>query len=64
MLVGVNTKKMEISVEDDKIGVLVDYELDVNHEPLADCKIKMSIMPKQKRSNPADLKGERSETDG
>ena len=47
MLVGVNTKKMEISVEDDKIGVLVDYELDVNHEPLADCKIKMSIMPKE-----------------
>ena len=47
MLVGVNTKKMEISVEDDKIGLLVDYELDVNHEPLADCKIKMSIMPKE-----------------
>ena len=48
MLIGVNTKNMEISVEDDKIGVLVDYELDVNHEPLADCKIKMSIMPKEK----------------
>lgn len=47
MLIGVNTKNMEISVEDDKIGVLVDYELDVNHEPLADCKIKMSIMPKE-----------------
>ena len=47
MLVGVNTRNMEISVEDDKIGVLVDYELDVNHEPLADCKIKMNIMSKE-----------------
>lgn len=46
MLVGVNTKKMEIDVKDDKIDVQVDYELDVNHEPLADCKIKMNIMPK------------------
>lgn len=47
MLVGVNTRKMEISVDEDKIDVLVDYELDVNHEPMADCKIKMNIMSKQ-----------------
>ena len=47
MLVGVNTRNMEISVGNDRIDVLVDYELDVNHEPLADCKIKMSIMPKE-----------------
>ena len=38
---------MEISVGNDRIGVLVDYELDVNHEPLADCKIKMNIMSKE-----------------
>ena len=49
MLVGVNTRKMEIRVEDDKIGVQVDYELDVNHEPLADCKIKMNIISKGSR---------------
>ena len=48
MLVGVNTRNMEISVGNDRIGVLVDYELDVNHEPLADCKIKMNIMSKEK----------------
>lgn len=47
MLVGVNTRNMEINVEDDKIGVLVDYELDVNHEPMADCKIKMNIISKE-----------------
>lgn len=46
MLIGVNTRNMEISVDDDRINVLVDYELDVNHEPLADCKIKMDIVSK------------------
>ena len=50
MLVGVNTKKMEIDVKDDKIDVQVDYERDVNHEPLADCKITMNIMPKNQVS--------------
>ena len=49
MLVGVNTRNMEIRVEDDKIGVQGDYELDVNHEPLADCKIKMNIISKGSR---------------
>lgn len=48
MLIGLNTKNMEISVEEDKIGVLVDYELDVNHEPFADCEIKMNIMSKER----------------
>ncbi|MCC2253937.1 DUF1934 domain-containing protein [Ruminococcus sp. CLA-AA-H200] len=46
MLIGVNTKNMEINVEDDNIGVQVDYELDVNHEPMADCEIRMNIVPK------------------
>ena len=46
MLVGMNTRNMEINVTDDNIGVSVDYELDINHEPLADCKIKMEIYSK------------------
>ena len=46
MLIGVNTKNMEVRVDDNKINVQLDYELDVNHEPLADCKIKMNIMSK------------------
>ena len=33
MLIGVNTKNMEVNVTDDNLGVRVDYELDVNHEP-------------------------------
>ena len=46
MLVGVNTRNMEVSVEDDRINVQVDYELDVNHEPLADCTIRLDIVSK------------------
>lgn len=46
MLIGVNTKNMKIRVDEDQINVSVDYELDVNHEPMADCKIKMNIMSK------------------
>ena len=46
MLVGVNTRNMKVDVGEDNIDVLVDYELDVNHEPMADCMIKMNIMSK------------------
>lgn len=46
MLIGVNTKEMEVNVTENNIDVSVDYELDVNHEPLADCKIKMEIYAK------------------
>ena len=46
MLVGVNTRKMDVSVTEGKIGVEVDYELDINHQPLADCQIRLNITPK------------------
>src|SRR5699024_1508724 len=46
MLVGLNTRNMEIRVADDEIDVRVDYELDVNHETFADCRIKMNIVSK------------------
>ena len=46
MLVGLNTRNMEIEVLDETIKVRVDYELDENHEPLANCKIRMNIESK------------------
>lgn len=46
MLVGVNTKNIEINVSENNIDILIDYQLDVNHEPMADCKIKMNITSK------------------
>lgn len=47
MLVGIHTRNLDVSVFENHIDVKVDYELDVNHEPLADCKIRMNIMTKQ-----------------
>ena len=46
MLVGLNTRNMEIEVSDETIKVRVEYELDVNDEPLANCKIRMNIVSK------------------
>ena len=46
MLIGINTKNMRVNVSEDNINVSVDYELDVNHEPLADCRIRMNINSK------------------
>lgn len=46
ILIGVNTRNIEIRYGDSRIDVRVDYELDVNHAPLADCSIKMNIMSK------------------
>ena len=46
MLIGINTKNMEVDVTEQNIDVRVDYILDVNHEPLADCKIRMNIKSK------------------
>lgn len=43
---------MEISVDEDQIGVKVAYELDVNHEPMADCRINMSIVPRNSKGSP------------
>ena len=50
MLVGVNTKNMEINVSENNIDILIDYQLDVNHEPMADCRIKMNIMSRSNGS--------------
>lgn len=46
MLIGVNTRDMEVNVTEKNIDIMVDYELDINHEPLANCKIKMEIFAK------------------
>ncbi len=44
MLIGVNTRHLQVDFEEDKIDVRIEYELDVNHEPMADCKIRMNIV--------------------
>lgn len=46
MLVGVNTLSLKVLESEDSIDVRVEYELDINHEPLANCKIRMNIRSK------------------
>ena len=43
LLVGTHTKDMQIDVTDKNIDVHVNYALDVNNEPVADCNIVMNI---------------------
>lgn len=47
MQVGVHTRKMNVSVEEQKIQVEVTYGLDINHEAQAECRISMNIRPKE-----------------
>lgn len=46
IVLGINTKKIHISQESDRIVVDVEYVLDMNYEYYADCKIVMDIHSK------------------
>lgn len=46
LLVGVNTKKLDVKEEEEKIEVNIEYELEVNHEPMAECEIKLGVYSK------------------
>ena len=46
ILVGLNTRDMDVKVTDRNIDVRVDYEMDVNYEPLADCTVIVNIIPR------------------
>ena len=46
LLIGIHTKEMEVEVSEDNINVKVGYILDVNHEPLADCQIRINVKSK------------------
>ncbi len=43
LMLGVHTKDMKVIVTEDLIEVRVNYALDINSEPVADCNISMNI---------------------
>lgn len=43
ILMGINTKKIQINEQEDHITVDVDYSLDANDEFLSDCHLKIDI---------------------
>lgn len=46
ILIGIDTRKIHIDSNPDRIVVNVDYALDINYEYLADCKISVDIRSK------------------
>lgn len=50
ILIGIDTKKIQIDEQEDKITVDVDYSLDVNYEFLSDCHIRIHISSKENSS--------------
>lgn len=47
ILVGIDTKRINIDEKEDNIVVEVDYALDINYEFLSDCHIKIDIRSKE-----------------
>lgn len=43
MMVGIHTKDIKVNVEEENIDVHINYALDVNNQPLADCEIDVNI---------------------
>lgn len=50
ILIGIDTKKIQIEESEDHIVVNVDYALDINYEFLADCHITVNIASKENNS--------------
>lgn len=50
ILIGIDTHKIQVEEEKEKIRVHVDYALEVNYEYLADCKILMQVHPRDDAS--------------
>lgn len=50
ILVGIDTKKIQVEEHDDNIIVDVDYALDINYEFLSDCHIRIDICSKENSS--------------
>lgn len=50
ILIGIDTKKVRIEEQEDRIVVDVDYSLDINYEFLSDCHIKIDVCSKQNSS--------------
>lgn len=46
ILIGIDTEKVAVSEQEEKIAVEVSYSMEVNYEYLADCNIKMDIIAK------------------
>lgn len=47
IMIGIDTRTVEVEESEDEIRLQVDYALEVNYQHFADCKIDIHIRPKQ-----------------
>lgn len=52
MVVGIYTTGLKVDVTEDHIKVKLNYGLDINNEPFADCEIRMQVQSKDVRQFP------------
>ena len=43
LVVGIDTQRIALEMSEQKMGIKVDYALDINYEFLADCKISIEV---------------------
>ena len=47
LLAGIEVKDMQVKEEEDLLEIKVDYELEINYERIADCRILIRVMSKE-----------------
>ena len=47
LLAGIEVKEMQVKEEEDLLEIKVDYELEINYERIADCRIQIRVMSKE-----------------
>lgn len=47
LMIGIDARNLQISEEENMIDIKVDYDLEVNYEPLAECSLTMNIRSKE-----------------
>ena len=52
MLVGIHTSDIQLKVSEERLFMQVNYGLDINHAPYADCEIKMDVQSKDVKEFP------------
>ncbi|WWR16070.1 DUF1934 domain-containing protein [Lachnospiraceae bacterium JLR.KK008] len=59
ILIGIDTRQIQVKEREKEIDVSVDYALEINYEHLADCKISVNVRAKEDRGISA---GQQNET--
>ena len=52
MLVGIHTTEVQVEETENFIRILIEYGLDVNHDPIADCEIRIMVQSKEVKEFP------------